>query len=130
MRHAAHELSFGAGELTLVRARVGAWAGEHALGAQATEELVLAVNELATNSIRHGGGEGTLRCWRERDTLICEVRDSGWITDPLAGSVRPAPDARGGRGLWLAKQLCDLVQIHSTPSGSAVRVHKRLTGAG
>jgi hypothetical protein len=32
----------------------------------------------------------------------------------------------GGYGLWLANQLCDLVQVRSFPTGSAVRLHMRL----
>jgi len=87
---------------------------------------VLAVNELATNSIRYGGGRGEMLLWREGQTLLCEIRDEGHITDPLVGRSRPAPEANNGRGLWLANQLCDLVQIRSSPAGSRVRVHKEV----
>ena len=31
-----------------------------------------------------------------------------------------------GRGLWLANQLCNLVQIRSSPEGTTVRLHMRL----
>ena len=86
---------------------------------------MLAVNEIATNSIRHGGGSGTLRVWLEAGVLICEVRDSGHLDDPLAGRRRPSPSDYGGRGLWLANQVCDLVQLRSFPQGSAVRLHMR-----
>jgi anti-sigma regulatory factor (Ser/Thr protein kinase) len=94
--------------------------------AEHIEELVLAVDELATNSIRHGGGSGTLRCWREGEALLCEVQDRGWIDAPLVGRRRPDPEASSGRGVWLANQLCDLVQIRSSSTGTVVRVHKRL----
>jgi anti-sigma regulatory factor (Ser/Thr protein kinase) len=87
------------------------------------DDLVLAVTELAANSIRHGGGRGILRIWHDGDTLVCEVRDRGRIRDPLAG--RHVPDAEwvGGRGLWIANSLCDLVQVRSTAQGTAVRLH-------
>ena len=52
-------------------------------------DLVLTVNELATNTVRHGGGEGTLSLWRAGDAVVCEVRDRGRIEDPLAGRVAP-----------------------------------------
>jgi anti-sigma regulatory factor (Ser/Thr protein kinase) len=94
--------------------------------AEGIEDLVLSVHELAANTVRHGGGEGTLSIWRERDAVVCEVRDRGRIEEPLAGRIEPATDALGGRGLWLANQLCELVQIRSFPDGGAVRVHKRL----
>ena len=86
-------------------------------------DLVLAVDELATNSLRHGGGRGTLRIWRDHSALVCEVRDAGRIEDPLAGRERPAVDRDGGQGLWMVNQLCDLVQLRTFPSGAVVRVH-------
>jgi anti-sigma regulatory factor (Ser/Thr protein kinase) len=91
-----------------------------------TAEVVLAVNEVATNTVRHGGGQGTLSIWRGPDRVIHEVRDRGRITSPLAGRWKPSLDGEGGRGLWLANQLCDLVQIRSSSAGSAVRLHMRL----
>ncbi len=85
------------------------------------------MDELASNSIRHGGGVGLLRCWREADTLLCEVHDAGQIEAPLVGRSRPTPEARCGRGVWLVNQLCDLVQIRSAAAGTVVRVHKCLS---
>jgi anti-sigma regulatory factor (Ser/Thr protein kinase) len=102
--------------------------GERAgLSRQRTHDLVLAVHEIATNSVRHGGGRGVLRVWRDADSLICEVRDSGCIAQqPLVGRVRPSLGKTGGWGLWLANQLCDLVQLRELPEGSVVRLHQRV----
>jgi anti-sigma regulatory factor (Ser/Thr protein kinase) len=85
-------------------------------------DLELSVNELATNSLRHGGGSGTLFTWREPDALVCEVRDAGTISWPLVGRERPLPERIGGRGVWIVNQLCDLVQIRGLPEGNVVRV--------
>jgi hypothetical protein len=52
----------------------------------------------------------------------CEVRDAGRLDAPLAGRLPPTGDS-GGWGLWLANQLCDLVQLRSYPAGGAVRLH-------
>jgi anti-sigma regulatory factor (Ser/Thr protein kinase) len=100
-------------------------------GAGLTDErvhdLVLAVHEVATNSVRHGGGTWTLRVWRDDGAVICEVRDRGRIAQqPLVGRVRPSLEHSGGWGLWLANQLCDLVQLRELPEGSVVRLHQRL----
>jgi anti-sigma regulatory factor (Ser/Thr protein kinase) len=114
---------FGGGDVSSLRALVTHWAADAQLGSERIERLVLAVSELATNSVRHGGGRGELRMWIEADILLCEVHDSGRIQEPLVGRVRPTPDQQAGRGLWLVNQLCDLVQIRSSPSGSVVRVH-------
>jgi hypothetical protein len=48
------------------------------------------------------------------------------LEDPLIDRVRPAAHAAGRRGLWLANQLCDLVQIRTLPSGTVVRLHMRI----
>ena len=58
--------------------------------------------------------------------MVCEVRDRGRIEEPLVGRRRPEPGARGGHGLWMANQLCDLVQLRSRRSGTSVRLHMRL----
>lgn len=122
----AASMTFAAETLGRLRHALSAWAQANGLDGEGSEELVLAVNELAANSVRHGGGAGTLRHWREDGAIVCEVRDAGHISDPLTGRVRPAPDASSGRGVWLVNQLCDLVQIRSAPTGSVVRVVKRL----
>jgi anti-sigma regulatory factor (Ser/Thr protein kinase) len=122
------EHPFASEQLGVLRRVLSTWAGQQRLAAAATEELVLAVNELATNSIRYGGGRGKLLLWRERDALVCEIRDRGHIDDPLIGRSPPAPNQHTGRGLWLVHQLCDVVQIHSSPAGTAIRVHKSAAG--
>jgi anti-sigma regulatory factor (Ser/Thr protein kinase) len=96
------------------------------LGQERLAGLLVAVTEAATNSVRYGGGSGSLRIWREPDRLICEVRDAGRIADPLAGRRRPpAGQFGGGWGLWLANALCDLVQLRTSPGGTIVRLHMR-----
>jgi anti-sigma regulatory factor (Ser/Thr protein kinase) len=89
------------------------------------KDLVLAANEIATNSLRHGGGMGTLRSWTDDGSMICEIHDRGVIADPLVGRRRPSPSEDGGRGIWLANQLCDLVQIRAHDRGNVVRLHLR-----
>ena len=117
--------AFGAdGEpLSAVRRRVRNAASAFGLGESRTGDLILIVNEVATNSMRHGGGSGVLRIWEEGSSLICEVSDAGRIEDPLVGRGRPSTDRGSGFGLWLANQLCDLVQIRTFPAGSVVRLH-------
>ena len=123
---AAREFDFTIDDLGRVRAIVAEAAAMTSLDEERSSDLVLAVNELATNSICHGGGHGTLRLWCSDHTLLCEVRDEGNIPQAAAelGGDRPDPDAMSGRGLWLVDQLCDAVQIASSPEqGSSVRVH-------
>ncbi|MHB8233778.1 MAG: anti-sigma factor RsbA family regulatory protein [Solirubrobacteraceae bacterium] len=120
------ELAFTFRGLGAVRSLVSTCADRAGLNENARDDLVLAVNELVTNSVQYGGGGGTLRVWTEPDALVCDVRDRGYIVDPLAGRIAPPIDQHGGRGLWLVNHLCDLVQIRSTPNGTIVRVRAHL----
>ena len=119
------ELYFEAASLAALRQYVGLRAADAGLGSRHVEDVLLAVNEVATNSLRHAGGAGVLRVWEEPHALVCEVRDSGSFEMPLAGRERPVHGQVGGYGLWLANQVCDLVQIRSLPAGTVVRLHMR-----
>jgi anti-sigma regulatory factor (Ser/Thr protein kinase) len=119
----AERLIFDADSLAEVRDLVARWAQQAGLGGARVENLVLAVNEIATNSIRHGGGSGALRMWEEEGVLLCQIEDQGRIEVPLAGRLQPVLDEPGGRGLWLANQLCDLVQVRTFADGNVVRIH-------
>ncbi|HEX2064840.1 MAG TPA: sensor histidine kinase [Acidimicrobiales bacterium] len=120
------EMPFAARSLHDVRGVVSRLANRAGLGPEETAYFVLAVNEVAANSVRHGGGGGILRIWDQGDSLTCEIRDSGHIGEPLAGRRPPGLEDENGRGLWLANQVCDLVQVHSSVAGTVVRLHMRL----
>lgn len=105
-----------------LRNRVCRFALRAGLGSQRVDDLVVAVNELATNSLRYGGGEGVLRMWQDGEVVVCEVSDHGHLHDSLAGRARPPHTKGGGRGLWLVNHLCDLVQLRTFPTGTVVRV--------
>jgi len=122
----AHMLEFTRPTLPALRRAVSEWAGEAGLIGGRADELVIAANEIATNSLRYGGGRGTLLVWRHHESVLCEVRDGGRITDLMVDRVRPDHLSGGGRGLWLANQLCDLVQIRSGRAGTVVRLHMGL----
>ena len=119
------QMRFGPDDLASVRTLVSRYARDSGLEAGRGKELMTAVNEVATNSVRHGGGGGSLRIWQEDAVVICEIRDSGRFSDPLADRQRPSPILTAPRGLWLANQLCDLVQIRNFADGSVIRLHMR-----
>jgi anti-sigma regulatory factor (Ser/Thr protein kinase) len=118
-------LAYDRHSLTELRAMVSARARRSGVTPRRTEDLVFAVNELATNSVRHGGGNGVLRIWAHDGALVCEIRDRGVVADPLMGRSRPDEFAEGGWGVYLAHQLCDLVQVRSDQDGTVARVHMR-----
>jgi anti-sigma regulatory factor (Ser/Thr protein kinase) len=119
------ELQFDAESLAELRQLVATRAADAGLNPSRANDLVLAVNEVATNSVRHGGGLGMLRVWMGTRWLVCEIEDEGWIGDPLVGREEPASDQSGGRGLWIANQVCDLVQVRTFAARSLVRLHLR-----
>jgi anti-sigma regulatory factor (Ser/Thr protein kinase) len=119
----AHAVPFSTGTLDVLRSFVLARAFQAGLTEERCTDVVLAVNELATNSVRYAGGEGVLRMWQDDGALICEVADRGAILEPLAGRRRPTEGQIGGHGLWVVNQLCDLVQVRAF---GVVRVHIRL----
>jgi anti-sigma regulatory factor (Ser/Thr protein kinase) len=96
--------------LVSLRHEVSRIAERNGLADPARYRFVVAVNEITTNSVRHGGGRGRIQLWRGGDCLYCRVSDSG---PGIPGAVlhdrsRPPRDALSGRGLWLARQGCDL----------------------
>lgn len=116
-------VAIGADDLPSVRQFIRQAAAELGLDPRRTHDLVLAVNEITTNTVLHTPGTGTLRIWSEPCAVICEIRDQGFIGDAFAGRRAPNDAADHGRGLWMANQLCDLVQLRSTERGTTIRVH-------
>jgi anti-sigma regulatory factor (Ser/Thr protein kinase) len=112
--------------LAPLRAHAARQAASIGLAPDRVLDLVLAVGELASNTARHTDAGGVLAVWAAGNELVCQVQDTGHITDPLAGRCRPAADAGGGHGLWVVHQLCDLVELRSGPGGTAIRLHMRL----
>ena len=119
----AIEVLYDAAGLGVVRGAVAVQASAAGLSMERIDDIVFAVNELASNSLRYGGGGGLLRIWNTSTSLICEVTDRGFIDEPLIGRREPRVDATGGRGLWLVNHLCDLVQVRSNYGGTTIRLH-------
>jgi anti-sigma regulatory factor (Ser/Thr protein kinase) len=121
------ELRFDQTGLPAVRSLLRSYATRSGLDLDRTGDLVLAAGELSTNSVRHAGGRGTLRLWREGERLICEISDLGHIHDPLIDRRRPGRNQLGGWGLWIANQACDLLQLRSLATGTVARLHMQLS---
>lgn len=89
-------------------------------------DFVIAVSEVAANTVRHARSAGSMEIWYDADEIVCEIHDQGVIADPHAGSEPPSADATGGHGLWLVRQVCDRVELRSDKSGTTVRMHMSL----
>ena len=113
---------YGPRDIPATRRTVVQWARSCGLSAERVEVLALAASELATNSVRHGGGTGTLAMWVDDGAAVVQFTDAGTLGDPLTGRLGPPLESGGGRGLYLVNQLCDLVQVRSSDRGTTVRV--------
>jgi serine/threonine-protein kinase RsbW len=74
------------------------------------------------NVVVHGGGHGTIDVERLADRLLLRVTDQG-PGIPRRRRVarhRPRPGRIGASGLWLARRLCERIDIQSGPGGTTV----------
>ena len=132
--------AFDSGTLYALRAAVQAHAIQACLPESRTDDLVIAVHELAANAVRHGAGAGRLRMWELDGALHCEVYDSGSpasgvLAGPGGESGRAADEAAGpggnmadrwpflqGHGLWLVRVVADQISVFSGPGGTRATV--------
>ena len=118
----AAELAFTADELADLRHLVAEVAGRGATAPDRVADLVLAVNEIGSNSLEHGPGRGRLRLWTTDEAMIAEIADRGTADLPFPGMIAPLTSGVRGRGLWLASELCDVMQVWSDGEGTVVRL--------
>jgi anti-sigma regulatory factor (Ser/Thr protein kinase) len=113
-------------DLAAVRAVVYRYARQAGLPEARAVDLVLAVSEVAANTVRHAKSPGSLKIWYDTEEIVCQIQDEGTITDPLAGRRQPSLEATGGHGLWIVNQVCDEVEIRSDETGTMIRLHMGL----
>ena len=93
--------------------------------------FVLAVNEVITNVVLHAGGSGRLVLSCTAGAVWCTVTDSGPGIPERFRRPPAVPGAfeDGGRGIWLAYQLCDEVTMATGPIGTTIGLRVDLPGA-
>ncbi|MFG1945841.1 ATP-binding protein [Nonomuraea sp. NPDC048826] len=107
--------------LVTLRREVERRSEEQGLAGLALYRFVVAVNEITTNAVRHGGGHGRLTLWKGDDRLFCEVADRGRGL-PSGREWAPPPPATSttGRGLLLARHGASRLSIRSDGDGTSV----------
>jgi anti-sigma regulatory factor (Ser/Thr protein kinase) len=116
-----------ADDLAPARNWVSARAAAAGLAAERIEDLEVAVSEAATNALVHGTPPRCVWVYERERLLICHVHDGGpGLADPLAGYLPPELDREGGRGLWLIRQICDVVEAAHDETGSHTYLGLRL----
>jgi anti-sigma regulatory factor (Ser/Thr protein kinase) len=110
------------GDLSAARQLVADIGRSEGLAQQRCADLAVAVSGIVTNAIQHGGGCATILTYADSDTITVDIHDrSNTAIPPPPRGPPPATDLRG-RGLWLAAQLCDRVEINRLRAGNFVRL--------
>jgi anti-sigma regulatory factor (Ser/Thr protein kinase) len=110
-------------DLAAIRAVVHRYAIQAGLAEARAIDLMLAVSEVAANTVKHAKSQGSLKIWYDAKEIVCQIHDEGVITDPLAGRRQPSLEALGGHGLWIVNQVCDQVDMQSDEVGTTIRLH-------
>jgi len=114
--------------LSEIRQWVQALAASASLRPGQIEDLLTAVDEAASNAIRHGvprdGGRIQISYTAGAAGVGVMVKDHGRGFAVPQAPTMPSPEATGGRGLPLMCALADSVDITSGPNGTIVRLFK------
>jgi anti-sigma regulatory factor (Ser/Thr protein kinase) len=124
--------AFDSGTLYALRAAVEAHATQAGLPESRTDDLVIAVHELAANAVRHGAGAGRLRMWERDGALHCQVNDSGSPASGTqagpGGNIADRWPFLQGHGLWLVRLVADQISVFSGPGGTRATIVFRPAG--
>ncbi len=113
---------FDRDSLVPLRREVERWGERHGLAELVLYRFVVAVNEITTNAVRHGGGRGTLKLWHEEHRVLCQITDHGPGLSGRPAEPRPTPavTSPNGRGLLLARHGVSRLTIRSGTDGTSV----------
>jgi anti-sigma regulatory factor (Ser/Thr protein kinase) len=121
------ELTFGLADLPGVRDFAATQARRREMTEDRVGDFVVAVNEVATNAVTHGGGKARLRLWSADTHVFVEIHDDGHWTPHSAPGHTPPPDyATSGMGLWVARLLADTIRFETGPAGTTITMSFRL----
>jgi anti-sigma regulatory factor (Ser/Thr protein kinase) len=83
----------------------------------------VAAGEVIANAFRHGQPPGRVRIWRDADAVLIRVDSGGPGPEVAVSGFRPPDLAAGsGAGLWVARQIADVVQVETRRDGTTVEM--------
>ena len=126
------ELSVPASPSRLAGLRRAARASLREVQDEVADDVVLALNEVATNAVLHGSSGGQpiqVVVHINNDWVDASVLDHG--PQPPPGLPADSDELRaGGRGLWLLGRLVDEVRIERVRLGTRVTLRRAIGPAG
>ena len=109
-----------------VRRRLAAWLNAHGASSAEANDIVLAAHEAAMNAIEHAYGPGDAEI-----AISAVVREDGVeISIHDSGHWRESRSEHRGRGRSIMSALMDDVSVDTGPTGSTVRLRRRLDEPG
>ncbi|MFT7838835.1 ATP-binding protein [Saccharothrix sp. BKS2] len=118
--HWGVEFPAQAGELAAVRAQLDSWLARTGLNEDDRYDLLIAVNEAASNAVEHAYGPDRAGVV----TIDADARPDGSVqvvvTDRGTWRVPPPALSTRGRGLLLMRENVDEVLVDRQPSGTTV----------
>ncbi len=125
-----HELSLPPSPAYLAGLRRAARACLRGMASEAAEDVVSALNEVATNAILYGSGGGQpvqVVVHVNDDVIEASVLDHGpdLPAQPPTGADMEALGVRG-RGLWLLRWLVDEVRLERVRLGTRVTLRRAI----
>jgi anti-sigma regulatory factor (Ser/Thr protein kinase) len=112
--------SFHGHDMATLRRLVSRQAAVAGLADRRCQDFVLAVDEIVSNAVRHGGGGGRLTLWVADGRLWFQVADRGPGMAASPAAQPPEPSQLGGRGLWITRQVTDALETVTGPDGTVV----------
>ena len=90
------------------------------------DAMLIAVTEVVTNALQHGRAPCRLRVWTAQSVLHVRVDDHGHSPGlAMAGYWRPTSPTSDPMGLWVARQLADVMHTQTTPNSTTVELQFR-----
>ena len=140
MRNSELVLNGNLGELARLTAEIEQFCGRHGLPEDVEFDLVLVLEELFVNSVRHGGCEGLEGAAEVQLTLLAdgvalEYADRGTPFDPTQA---PVPDLSaalaerlaGGMGIHLMRQIMRDFEYHRLDGWNRIRMRRPIPSEG
>ncbi len=111
------------GDLGDLRGQVGQAAHGLGLGPMDTRLAEVAAGEVIANAFRHGSLPGRVRVWRDADAVLIRVDSAGPGPEVAVSGFSPPDLAAGsGAGLWVARQIADVVHVETRRDGTTVEL--------
>ena len=128
------ELSIPASPSRLAGLRRAARTSLREVQDEVADDVVLALNEVATNAVLHGSSGGQpiqVVVHVNNDWVEASVLDHGPQPPPgVSAETDPHELRAGGRGLWLLGRLVDEVRIERVRLGTRVTLRRAIGLAG